>query len=375
MIRDDIILEDTTLRDGEQSPGVAFDKTTKLAIFDLLVTAGVRWIEGGIPVMGGEELDTLREMLDRKPNNVTLVAWNRGVREDIALSLDLGFTAVHVGLPTSNIHLKDSLAKDRKWLLRNSADLIAFAKDRNAFVSVSAEDIARTEISFLQEYAGWVHEAGADRLRMSDTIGIMTPEQYGEKIAAVASAVPIDLMCHTHNDLGLATANTLAGLRAGARYFHVTVNGIGERAGMSDIAQVAFALRALYGHNLGIDGRILKQLARELARVTRAPLPPWYPIVGENVFSHESGIHVKGMLKNGCTFEPIPPEEVGETRRYVLGKHSGRANVRFALEMLGIQADENAVNACLDQVRATAIRQAGAVSTDQLRMIYENIRP
>jgi homocitrate synthase NifV len=373
MIRDDIILEDTTLRDGEQSPGVAFDKGTKVEIFDLLVEAGVTWIEAGIAVMGGDEQEAMRLIADRCPPGVTAVAWNRGVRDDVALSLDLGFTAVHIGLPTSKLHLKQSVNRDRDWLVEQAADLIRFAKDRGAFVSISAEDIARTEIAFLQEYAGRVAEAGADRLRMSDTIGILTPEQYGERIAAVASAAPIDLMCHTHNDFGLATANTIAGLNNGARYFHVTVNAIGERAGMSDIAQVVFALKKLYDRDLGIDGVGLKKLSRRVAAATGHPPPPWHPVVGENVFAHESGIHVKGMLNDTRAFEPIPPDEVGAQRSYVLGKHSGRANIRFALQERGIEPDDGKLAACLEQIRAEAINRGGAVPGERLEQIYRSL--
>ena len=175
MIRHDIILEDTTLRDGEQAPGVAFSKATKLKILDKLIAAGVRWVEPGIPAMGGEELEALHAMLERK-DEVRLIGWNRGILEDVAASIDMGFEAVHIGLPTSSIHLKGSVGKDRGWLLQRAADIIKFAKDRGVFVSISAEDIGRTEIPFLQEYAVAVTEAGADRLRLSDTIGILSPE-------------------------------------------------------------------------------------------------------------------------------------------------------------------------------------------------------
>ena len=372
MVRADIILEDTTLRDGEQSPGVAFTKQTKLAIHDLLVAAGVRWIEAGIPVMGGEEAEALRELVERG-SPATLVAWNRGVREDVTLSLDLGFRAVHIGLPTSKVHLRDSINKSREWLLKKACELIALAKDRGAFVSISAEDIGRTETSFLQEYAGRVAAAGADRLRLSDTIGILTPAAYAAKVAALVGTVDVDLQCHAHNDFGLAVANTLAGLEAGARYFHVTVNGIGERAGMADIAQVAFALKHLYGHDLGLDGPALKRLSDFVARATGCQPPPWYPIVGRNVFAHESGIHVKGMLSNQEAFEPIAPEEIGAERHYVLGKHSGGATIRYHLEQSGIAASDVEVQRCLSLVRAEAIARGGAIPPEELTALYHRV--
>ena len=363
------ILEDTTLRDGEQAPGVAFSPETKLAIFDLLVRTGVRWIEPGIPAMGGDEVEALKAMLGRG-GAVTLVAWNRGVQADVAFSLDLGFSAVHLGLPTSQVHLQNSVGRDRAWLLQQAKDLVAYAKDRGAFVSISAEDVGRTEISFLQEYAGAVHQAGADRLRLSDTIGILTPERYAERVAAVLRAARIDVQCHTHNDYGLAVANTLAGLRAGARYFHVTVNAIGERAGMPDFAQTVMVLKNLYQVDLGIDTTRLYELSRLVARATGQPPAPWQPIVGDNVFAHESGIHANAMLRNTETFEPFGPEAVGGRRRYVIGKHSGRAVCRAVLLEKGVDVAGADLASCLELVRATAIRQGGAVSPEQLVDLY-----
>jgi isopropylmalate/homocitrate/citramalate synthase len=172
-VRDDIILEDTTLRDGEQTPGVAFSKETKTRILDALLAAGVRWVEIGIPAMGGEELDFISSVVERQ-DEARLVVWHRGVRADVERSLDMGFRTVHIGLPTSSLHLSASVKRDRNWLLNTARELVEMAKDRDAFVSISAEDLARTEPGFLQEYAGVVHEAGADRLRLSDTVGLLT---------------------------------------------------------------------------------------------------------------------------------------------------------------------------------------------------------
>ena len=370
-MRDDIILEDTTLRDGEQTPGVAFSAPTKRRILDLLIDIGVRWVEIGIPAMGGQELDFIRSCADRQ-DEATLVVWHRGVREDVARSLDMGFRAVHIGLPTSRVHLEASVRKDRAWLLETARALIGYCKDRGAFVSISAEDLARTERGFLQEYAGVVHEAGADRLRLSDTIGVLTPEEYGAKVAAVREACPIDLQCHAHNDYGLGTANALAGLRAGARYFHVTVNGIGERAGMADFAQTVVALRLLYDRDLGVDMSRLGELSALVADVTGRPVAPWQPIVGDNVFAHESGIHVNGMLRDSSSFEPFPPELVGGTRRFVVGKHSGRALLAWVLESNGIEVREDVLPRCLEVVRDRAIEEGGSVEADELIRIYRN---
>ncbi|MCG8157766.1 hypothetical protein JMY81_12890 [Brenneria goodwinii] len=374
MIRKDIILEDTTLRDGEQAPGVAFSKETKLKIFNKLLDTGVKWIEPGIAAMGGEELDTLCAILERKDEAI-LVGWNRGIRGDIATSIDLGFEAVHIGLPTSDIHLKKSVGKDRKWLIQKASDLVKYAKDRGVYVSISAEDIGRTDIPFLQEYASAITEAGADRLRLSDTIGILSPEEYSRRVEAVGRVSQIDLQCHCHNDFGLAVANTIAGLKAGAKYFHVCVNAMGERAGMPDLAQTSLALKHLYGRDLKLKTDNLKELAEIVAEASHQPLPAWQPIVGDNVFAHESGIHVNGMLKDTVTFEPFAPEEVGNIRKYVIGKHSGRATLRSVLGNFGYAIDEDMLVKCLSEVRAKAISQGKALTPGQLCELYNTLAP
>jgi homocitrate synthase NifV len=369
MIDHTVILEDTTLRDGEQTPGIAFSIDQKLAIFNALLKIGVKYIEPGIPTMGGDEVTALKIMLERK-DEALLVGWNRGVREDIEASLSLGFRAIHIGLPTSKTHLEKSLGRDREWLIVRATELIKFAKDRGAFVSISAEDVGRTELSFLQEYAGAVSEAGANRLRLSDTIGIMTPEKYAERVRSVRAVSRIPVQCHCHNDFGLAIANTLAGLEAGATYFHVCVNGIGERAGMPDLAQMTMALKKFYRVDLGIDTSALVSLAALVSNASRQPLPIWQPIVGRNIFAHESGIHAKGMLKDSGTFEPFQPEEVGGERRYVVGKHSGRAVVKHILEERGVAVNEDLLPGCLDAVRRESIRVGGPVEPENLMAIY-----
>jgi homocitrate synthase NifV len=202
---------------------------------------------------------------------------------------------------------------------------------------------------------------------------MLSPEGYGERVAAVVRAAPIDVQCHAHNDFGLGTANALAGLRAGARFFHVTVNAIGERAGMADLSQMVMILRKLYDRDLGIDTTKLRALSDLVGRECKVPVSPWQPVIGRNVFAHESGIHVNGMLDDTSTFEPFPPEDVGGERRYVLGKHSGRALIKWALEEQRVAYRDDLLESCLQAVRRESVRTGGAVDPCNLRSLYAQV--
>ncbi|PJD91623.1 MAG: hypothetical protein CK424_06240 [Legionella sp.] len=374
MIKNNIIIEDTTLRDGEQAPGLAFNKKVKIDIYRALVDIGVQWLEVGIPAMGGEELEAIKCIKDMAINdNVTAIAWNRGVLDDVAFSISLGFKAVHIGLPTSNVHLKNSIQKDRTWLLNKAKELINYAKNKDVYVSISAEDVGRTEISFLQDYACVVEEAGADRLRLSDTIGVLYPKKYQKIIRAIKKVSSIPLQSHAHNDFGLAVANTLAALDAGAQYFHVTVNGIGERAGMPDFAQVIVALRQLHQIDLGIDLSKLTRLGHLVANYSNAPLYPWHPITGTNVFAHESGIHANGTLRHSTTFEPFDADIVGGERKIVIGKHSGKNAIQHTLEHENIEVDESLLDICLKEVRKKSMLKNTSLTMSELIDIYRHL--
>jgi homocitrate synthase NifV len=368
----DIIIEDTTLRDGEQTPGLALSKASKVEVFSALADAGVQWIEAGIPASGGSEREFLEELLASNPPS-TIVGWSRGIESDVAEVLDLGFGAVHIGLPVSDLLLDASLKRSREWVMDQARHLIGYARDRGAFVSISAEDVGRADRSFLLRYAAAVAEAGADRLRLSDTVGVMRPDGYAEIVREVIACSGAAVQCHCHDDFGLGLTNTLAGLEAGARYCHATINGIGERAGLPDIAQVVACLQILYEVEVPISLPKLQHASRLIEELSGIPVPGPYPIVGRNVARHESGIHVQALLRNEAAFEPVSPDRLGVERSIALGKHSGRAAVRARASALGFELSSEAVERCLAAIRELAVQNGGEVDDAALLSLLKEI--
>ncbi len=363
-----IVIEDTTLRDGEQAPGVVFSVDEKVQIAQRLEEVGVSMFEVGIPTMGGDEVEAIKR-IKALGLKAKLVGWNRGKKEDLEASFALGLDYVHIGLPASKNLLENGLGRSRDWLLNTMGEMVMWAKQRATFVSLSAEDVCRAEPDFLVAYARAAREAGADRLRMSDTVGLATPEKYAGLVARVTKEAGIAVMVHAHNDFGLGVANTLAGLAAGARYCHVTVNGIGERAGMPPLEELAMALKHLYGHDVGWNMKRIPALSDAVSRACGVPLHPWKPIVGANVFAHESGIHVAGMMKSATTFEPISPDELGATRRLVIGKHSGSHGIEAVLKERGREVSSERAQRLLPLVRTEAVKKKRALTPEEVEAL------
>lgn len=367
-----IIIEDTTLRDGEQAPGIVFSSKEKVEIVALLDEFGIPMIEVGTPAMGGDEATAIRRMIKLQPK-AKLIGWNRGVREDLEASLRLGLSYVHIGLPASKKLLEQGLHHDRSWLLETMFNLVSWAKKRAQFVSLSAEDVCRAEPNFLVKYAKVAQQAGADRIRLSDTVGLATPTHYADLVNRVSKEAKIAVMVHAHNDFGLGVANTLAGINAGAKYCHVTVNGIGERAGMPPLDEVVMALKHLYGIDFGFNLKSLPKLSTKLAKATGVAVHPWKPIVGSNVFSHESGIHVAGTLRCSNMFEPFAPEEIGAKRRIVIGKHSGYHGIEAVLRERACKIDHDHAKTLLPYVRKEAVRLKRAITPAELEKINKTV--
>jgi homocitrate synthase NifV len=332
----DAWIVDTTLRDGEQAPGVSFDRQSKLAIARSLDIAGVDELEIGTPVMGPEVQEDIRQIsgLGLKSQ---LSVWCRAHPDDLKAAAKCSVGGIHFSLPVSSIQFS-ALNKDRTWVLSRMRSLVCSARSDFDRVSVGALDATRADRDFLKAFAAEAYDLGVHRLRIADTVGLGCPSTIAELISDVKRAAPhLDIEFHGHNDLGMATANALTALEVGARAVSVTVNGIGERAGNAALEQIVMAIS---GHNriqCRVDTTRLHALSQLVACNAERPLPPNQPVVGDDVFTHESGIHCHAMFRKTSAYEPFTPDQVGHSgRRFVLGSHSGATAIRRLLDQVGI---------------------------------------
>ncbi|PNR92780.1 homocitrate synthase [Petrotoga sp. 9PWA.NaAc.5.4] len=368
-----IYIVDTTLRDGEQTAGVVFANEEKVQIAKMLAELGVYQIEAGIPTMGGDEKEAIKKIV-KLDLGVSVMGWNRAVISDIEDSLDCGVDAVAISISTSDIHIKHKLKKDRDWVLNSMVSATKFAKKHGLYVSVNAEDASRSDMKFLIKFAKEAKEAGADRLRYCDTVGMMEPFMIYEQVKTIIEEVGINVEMHTHNDFGLATANALAGIKAGAKYVGVTVNGLGERAGNAALEEVVMALKYIYKFDLGIKTNLLKEICEYVAAASGRPLPVSKTIVGHNVFTHESGIHTDGVLKNSQTYESFSPEEVGLERQILIGKHSGKNAIIAKFEEYDINLTQEEAEEILKRVRALSVQLKRTLFDKELIYLYNELK-
>ena len=366
-----IFVVDTTLRDGEQTAGVVFANREKVRIARFLDEMGVHQIEAGVPVMGGDEKEAISSIC-RAGLKASIMGWNRPVISDIEASLECGVDAVAISISTSDIHIKYKLQASREWVLEKVVKAVEFAKKHGMYISANAEDASRTDMDFLIQYAKTVKEAGADRLRYCDTVGILDPFTTHERISTIIEKAQIEVEMHTHDDFGMATANTVAGVKAGANYVGVTVNGLGERAGNAALEEVVMALRHILKLELCFKTEMLHEVSDYVSRASGRELPSWKAIVGKNMFAHESGIHADGMMKNPKTYEAFHPEEVGLQRQIVIGKHSGTAALKAKFAEYGIHLSEFKAQELLAKVRSYCVSLKRPLFDKELMYIYED---
>ena len=365
-----IRMVDTTLRDGEQTAGVVFSNDEKVRIAGYLDQIGIDQIEAGIPVMGGFEKDCIKEIV-RLGLKASIMAWNRAVISDIKESLTCGVDAVAISISTSDIHIEHKLQTTRGDVLHRMADAVKFAKDKGLYVSVNAEDASRSDLEYLTEFALIAKHAGADRLRYCDTVGILDPMKTFRYIKTLRDAVGLDIEMHTHNDFGMATANSLAGIYAGANHVGVTVNGLGERAGNASLQEVVMAIKHLMKIGVTYDTTMLREVAQYVAEASGRTLGLNNPIVGLNIFAHESGIHGDGVLKNPLTYEAFRPEEVGLERQIVIGKHSGSAAIKSKFMEYGVELSEEDAQEVLGRCRQMAMDKKRSLFDKEMAYIYK----
>lgn len=366
-------INDTTLRDGEQAAGVAFSVTEKVAIARQLDQLGIHEIEVGIAAMGGSEARAIAE-ITTLGLQAKLLGWNRAVPSDLEASLACGLRRVHIAIPLSDVQLQAKFGGDRQRLFDQLRHCIGLAKQHDVFVSVGGEDASRTPVDEVIAIARQAADWGAERFRFCDTVGILDPFTTYDRVQQLVAALPIPLEMHTHDDLGLATANAIAGIRAGAQSVNTTVNGLGERAGNAALEEVVMALKRLYNLDLGIKTQQLTSLSQRVQVASGDVLPRWKAIVGQNAFSHEAGIHAHGVLRQPDTYQAFAPHEVGTHHRIVAGKHSGSHGLRYLLEQQGITLAAPQERSLLEAVREWSIHHKRDLTAADLKILAHRLQ-
>ena len=361
---------DTTLRDGEQSPGVSLASEEKLLIARQLDAIGIKVIEAGSPATSKGEREGIK-LIANEGFDAEICVYTRSLIKDIDMALDCDVDSIHLVVPSSDLHIEKKLKKDRETVKRGAIESLEYARDHGLIVELSGEDASRADLNFLIELYSEGIKAGAERICFCDTVGVLTPERATEVFDSI-SKLGVPASVHCHDDFGLATANSIAAIKAGASQVHVTVNGIGERSGNTCLEEVVMVLEGLYNVDTGIIKENLYHMSKLVSRLTKMDVAPNKSIVGDNSFTHESGIHIHGLSSDTSTYEPMPPETVGRSRRFIFGKHTGGASVKMALKEMDLEASNEQMAEILDRVKDMGEKGTRITDTD-LQTIAETV--
>ena len=360
---------DTTLRDGEQAPGVVFSAEEKTEIATMLARAGVNELEIGYPAISEDERNTIRTIAALHLP-VRLTSWARAKWEDVEAARSCGTEAVHISFPLSALYLR-LMEKDYEWVQRQLLELVPKAKKYFDIVSVGAQDATRADGNLLQQFVVDASACGADRVRIADTVGVATPSSVVRLVNSLKSVSPAALEFHAHNDFGMATANAFTALEAGCLAVSVSVTGIGERAGNAALEELAMALKLSDSFETTIDTRQLSRLCDAVSRASGRVIEAQKPVVGKSAFQHESGIHCAALLKHPLSYQPFMPEQIGRGKHeLVIGKHSGSASLQHFFSARGITITKGTANDLLPIVRSTATEKKRGLLPEELDGIY-----
>lgn len=365
---------DSTLRDGEQAPGVVFTLDEKLRIAAMLEDCGVKEVEVGTPAMGLDEQRAIREIV-QAGFRFDKLCWARAKEYDIEASAKTGANRINISFPVSDIQLS-AIGRDREWVMKQIYPMVLFARQRFNFIAIGAQDASRANREFLDEFISACLAEGVDRIRLADTVGIMNPFSVAQLFSSVTDRFPfVDFEFHGHNDLGMATANSVSAFMSGVQSVSATINGLGERAGNACLEELAVAMKVSANVNTGINLMTIQEICSYVSEVSFRKIHASKPITGEMICRHESGIHCRSLIENELSYQAFHPAEIGKSTEMIIGRHSGIAIIRHILEKQNVYMDDKKAVVLTEQVKALALRKKQNLRLDELIKLAINLNP